>query len=83
MGDRRFDADNDKGRPDLGTLRVRELVGPRQRLVPNRRSGRPGGLRGNTVNKHGGPPRSGRVRKYDLRGEGPLAVRPREVMHHD
>jgi hypothetical protein len=25
MGDRRFDADNDKGRPDLGTLRVREL----------------------------------------------------------
>jgi hypothetical protein len=26
MGDRRFDADNDEGRPDLGTLRVRELV---------------------------------------------------------
>jgi hypothetical protein len=26
MGGRRFDADNDKGRPDLGTLRVRELV---------------------------------------------------------
>ena len=26
MGDRRFDPDNDKGRPDLGTLRVRELV---------------------------------------------------------
>ena len=26
MGDRRFDADNDKGRPDLGTLRFRELV---------------------------------------------------------
>ena len=26
MGDRRFDADNDEGRPDLGTLRGRELV---------------------------------------------------------
>ena len=83
MGDRRFDADNNKGRPDLGTLRVRELV--------HRVSGwsRTGPLadrvvfEGTRSTSTAARPALARVRKYDLRGKDPLAVRPREVMHHD
>jgi hypothetical protein len=67
MGDRRFDADNDKGRPDLGTLRVRELV--------DRVSGwcQTGALADRVVFEEtrststAARPALARVRKYDLR----------------
>lgn len=69
MGDRRFDADNDKGRPDLGTLRVRELV--------DRVSGwcQTGALadrvvfEGTRSTSTAARPALTGVRKYDLRGK--------------
>jgi hypothetical protein len=69
MGHRRFDADNDKGRPDLGTLRVRELV--------DRVSGwcRTGTLadrvvfEGTRSTSTAARPALARVRKYDLMGK--------------
>jgi hypothetical protein len=69
MGDCRFDADHDEGRPDLGTLRVRELV--------DRVSGwcRPGALADRVVfegirsTSTAARPALARVRKYDLMGK--------------
>ena len=69
MGDRRFDADNDEGRPDLGTLRVRELV--------DRVSGwcRTGALadrvvvEGTRSASTAARPALARVRTYDLKGK--------------
>ena len=67
MGDRRFDADNDEGRPDLATLRARELV--------DRVSGwcQAGALADRVVfegtrSTSTARPALARVRKYDLRG---------------
>jgi hypothetical protein len=69
MGDRRFDADNDKGRPDLGTLRVREMV---DRVCGWCRTGAladrvvfEGTWSRSTVAR----PALAGVRKYDLRGK--------------
>jgi hypothetical protein len=69
MGDRRFDADNDKGCPDLGALRVRELV--------DRVSGwcQTGALadrvvfEGTRSTSTAARPAPARVRKYDLKGK--------------
>jgi len=83
MGDRRFDADNDKGSPDLGALRVRELV---DRVSGRCRTGAVAGravVEGTTASGHGGPPRPGPGADVRSEGDRPLAVRPREVMRHD
>ena len=69
MGDCRFDADNDKGRPDLGTLRVRELV---DRVSGGCQTGALADrvvLEGTRSTSTAARPALARVRTYDLRGK--------------
>ena len=68
MGDRRFDADNDKGRPDLGTLRVRELVDRVSGWCQTGALGDRVVFEGTRSTSTAARPALAGARKYDLRG---------------